>query len=345
MNVVPGAISFAAFVSITGGAPTAHSNNHILTKALISINRCFIIYSMNEIDWLQIDARALNVLVAVAEEQSVTAAAVRLGVTQSAVSHTLDRLRAITHDALFVKSGRGIVATAHALSLAERARGLLHELEQFSRAPKWQPASWTATVTIAANDFQRDLLLPALAARLRESAPNVTLRVIPSGIPSLEMLRDEHCQLVITPRPPDGSDVVQRQLFEDDYRVFYDPAMRDAPVTRKAYLDAEHVTVVYQPRRPLDLDHWMAAHGITRHFRIMVPGFAGITPFLRGTTLLATVPGRLRTHLLAGLADAKVPIKCPRMPMYLVWHRRYHDDPAFRWLREQVLACVATLKL
>jgi len=188
-------------------------------------------------------------------------------------------------------------------------------------------------------------LLPALAARLRESAPNVTLRVIPSGIPSLEMLRDELCQLVITPRPPDGSDVVQRQLFEDDYRVFYDPAMRDAPVTRKAYLDAEHVTVVYQPRRPLDLDHWMAAHGITRQFRIMVPGFAGITPFLRGTTLLATVPGRLRTHLLAGLADAKVPIKCPRMPMYLVWHRRYHDDPAFRWLREQVLACVATLKL
>jgi len=299
-------------------------------------------YSMNEIDWLQIDARALNVLVAVAEEESVTAAAVRLGVTQSAVSHTLDRLRAITHDALFVKSGRSIVATAHACNLAQRARGLLRELEQFSRAPDWTPAAWTATVTIAANDFQRDLLLPALAVKLRENAPGVTLRVIPSGIPSLDMLRDEHCQLVITPRPPDGSDIVQRRLFEDDYRVFYDPAMRDAPTTRKVYLDAEHVTVVYEPRRPLDLDRWMTAQGISRRFRIMVPGFAGIAPFLRGTSLLATVPGQLRSHLLAGLADAKVPIKCPRMPMYLVWHRRYHDDPAFRWLREQVLACIPT---
>lgn len=300
-------------------------------------------YSMSEIDWLQIDARALNVLVAVTEEQSVTAAAVRLGVTQSAVSHTLDRLRTITHDALFVKSGRGIVATAHARNLAERARGLLRELEQFSRAPEWQPTAWSTTVTIAANDFQRDLLLPALAARLRESAPRVALRIIPSGIPSLEMLRDEHCQLVITPRPPDGSDIVQRRIFEDDYRVFYDPTMRDAPTTRKAYLDAEHVTVVYEARRPLDLDRWLTAQGITRRFRIMVPGFAGIAPFLRGTPLLATVPGRLRAHLLAGLADAKVPIKCPKMPMYLVWHRRYHHDPAFRWLREQVMACSRSL--
>lgn len=300
-------------------------------------------YSMSEIDWLQIDARALNVLVAVTEEQSVTAAAVRLGVTQSAVSHTLDRLRTITHDALFVKSGRGIVATAHARNLAERARGLLRELEQFSRAPEWQPTAWSTTVTIAANDFQRDLLLPALAARLRESAPRVALRIIPSGIPSLEMLRDEHCQLVITPRPPDGSDIVQRRIFEDDYRVFYDPTMREAPTTRKAYLDAEHVTVVYEARRPLDLDRWLTAQGITRRFRIMVPGFAGIAPFLRGTPLLATVPGRLRAHLLAGLADAKVPIKCPKMPMYLVWHRRYHHDPAFRWLREQVMACSRSL--
>ncbi len=298
-------------------------------------------YSMNKIDWLQIDARALNVLVAVAEEASVTAAAVRLGVTQSAVSHTLDRLRAITHDALFVKSGRGIVATAHAQRLAERARGLLRDLERFSRPPEWQPATWTTVLTIAANDFQRDLLLPALAAVLRQHAPNVNLRVIPSGIPSLEMLRDEHCQLVITPRPPDGGDIVQRRLFENDYRVFYDPAVRDAPTTRKAYLDAEHVTVVYEPRRPLDLDDWMVAQGIKRRFRVTVPGFSGIAPFLRGTALLATVPGLLRTYPLTGLADAKVPIKCPRMPMYLVWHRRYHDDPAFRWLRDQVLACAA----
>lgn len=298
---------------------------------------------MNEIDWLQLDARALAVLVAVVEEQSVTAAAARIGVTQSAVSHTIERLRRITSDALFVKSGRGIVATAHAITLAGHARMLLRELERFGRAPVWSAANWQATVTIAANDFQRDLLLPTLARRLRDEAPGVVLRVIPSGIPTLEMLRDEHCQLVITPRPPDGSDIVQKRLFDDDYRVFYDPAVRDAPITRKTYLDAGHVTVVYEPKRPLDLDRWLAAKGIKRDFRVMVPSFAGIAPFLRGTDLLATVPGLLRGHLLAGLADAKVPISCPRMPMYLVWHRRYHDDPAYRWLRKQIEVVAQTV--
>jgi len=307
------------------------------------MNLSVIITFMSKIDWLQLDARALAVLVAVVEERSVTAAAARMGVTQSAISHTVERLRQITTDALFVKSGRGIVATAHAISLAEHARTLLRELEIFGRAPVWSASTWQATITIAANDFQRDLLLPSLARRLLKEAPGVVLRVIPSGIPTLDMLRDEQCQLVISPRPPDGSDIVQKRLFEDDYRVFYDPDARNAPTTRKDWLEAGHVTVVYEPKRPLDLDRWFAAKGIKRDFRVMVPGFAGIAPFLRGTDLLATVPGQLRSHLLAGLADTKVPITCPRMPMYLVWHRRYHDDPAYRWLRRQIEAIAQTV--
>ena len=98
---------------------------------------------------------------------SITAAAQRLGVTQSAVSHLLNKLRAITGDALFVKSGRGIVATARAEARPAQARDLLRDLERFARSGGFDPARWQTTVTIAANDFQRDLLLPALAERLR----------------------------------------------------------------------------------------------------------------------------------------------------------------------------------
>ena len=149
------------------------------------------------------------------------------------------------------------------------------------------------TFTIAANDFQRDLLLPALMARLRNAAPGLALRVIPSDVPSLDMLRNEHCQLVISPRPPDGADILQKRLFEEHYRVFYDPAVRAAPRTRAEYLAAAHVTVVYEPRRLLDLDQWLASKGIQRRFAVMVPGFAGLPQFIRGTDLLATAPGRL----------------------------------------------------
>ncbi len=104
-----------------------------------------------------------------------------------AVSHQLDKLRAITGGPLFVKSGRGIVATARAQQLGRRGARSAAPTGAF-RPRRRLPARWQATVTIAANDFQRDVLLPALAQRLREAAPGVVLRIIPSDVPSLEML-------------------------------------------------------------------------------------------------------------------------------------------------------------
>ncbi|MDP2023666.1 MAG: LysR family transcriptional regulator, partial [Hydrogenophaga sp.] len=160
---------------------------------------------MNDFDWSDLDARLLQLLVAVVEAGSITGAAQSLGVTQSAVSHQLDKLRGITGDALFVKSGRGIVATARAGELAVQARELLRQLQGFAHTGAFDPARWQRTITIAANDFQRDVLLPALARVLREQAPGVALRVIPSDIPSLEMLRDGVCDIAISPRPPEGS--------------------------------------------------------------------------------------------------------------------------------------------
>lgn len=295
-----------------------------------------IIIRMSKSDWSDLDARLLQLLLAVLETGSITAAAIQLGVTQSAVSHLLNKLRRITGDALFVKSGRGIVPTARAEALAAQARELLRELERFARSGEFDPARWQTTFTVAANEFQRDMLLPALMARLRAQAPGVALRVIPSGVPTLEMLRHEHCQLIISPRPPEGSDILQKRLFEDRYRVFYDPAVRAAPRGKADYLAADHITVLYEPRRALDLDQWLAARGVQRRFVVMVPGFAGLPAFLHGSDLLATAPGLLRSHALRGLASAKPPVPCPPLPMYMIWHLRHQHDAAHRWLRGQL---------
>lgn len=304
------------------------------------INGWILIKPMNRIDGSAIDARQLQLLLAVLECGSITEAAQRLGVTQSAVSHGLERLRELTGDPLFVKSGRGIVATARAEALAAPARDLLAALQRFGREADFDPAGWEGTVTIAANDFQRELLLPALAAQLRQQAPRLALRIMPSGVPRSEMLRHDECQLVLSPRPPEGTDILQRRLFEDRYRVFYDPQVREAPVTLADYLDAEHATVVYEPRRSLELDQLLEARGIVRRFAVMVPGFGALPAFLRGTPLLATVPGLLARHTLRGLASCEPPVNCPSMPMYALWHVRHHQDPAHRWLREQLFALV-----
>ncbi len=296
---------------------------------------------MRKIDWSHLDAHLLQLLLAVLDTGSITAAAAQLGVTQSAVSHLLDKLRAITGDPLFVKRGRGIAPTAHAESLAAPARALLHQMQQFAHSAVFNPAQWRAHLVIAANDFQRDLLLPPLAARLRAQAPGVALRIIPSGVPSLELLRTDACHLAISPRPPDGTDILQKRLFDDPYRVFFDPAVRQAPATEAEYLAADHASVAYEAHRGLEIDRHLLARGTVRRFAVLVPGFSALPAFVRGTPLLVTAPRLLGHTILAGLAHSPVPVSCPTMPMFMVWHARYQQDPAQRWLRAQLEAVVA----
>jgi len=305
------------------------------------INPGILMLAMSQFDHLDLDGHLMQLLLAVIEEGSITRAAQRLDVTQSAVSHLLDKLRGIVGDPLFVKSGRGIVPTAHAQALAIRARGLLDQMRSFSAAAGFDPAGLSMLFTIAANDLQRDLLLPSLLRYLRAQAPRLALRVIRSGVPTVEMLRDEHCQLVVSPRPPEGSDILQKRLFEDRYCVFYDASQRQAPRTAEEYLAAEHVTVLYEPRRELDIDEVLAERGVKRRFVVQVPGFAGIGPFLRGSSSIATLPSLLRAHMLRGFDTAPVPVDCPPMPMYMIWHLRHHADPMHRWLRQQLEIVVA----
>ncbi len=120
--------------------------------------------------------------------------------------------------------------------------------------------------------------------------------------------------------------------------MFYDPAVRRAPATVQDYLAADHATVVYEPRRSLYLDRTLEAQGIRRRFVVTVPGFAGLPAFIKGSPLLATAPSLLRHSLMRDLAHAEVPVPCPTMPMYLIWHRQHHADASHRWLREQLLA-------
>jgi DNA-binding transcriptional LysR family regulator len=296
---------------------------------------------MNRFDHSDLDGHLLELFVAVFDEGSITRAAQRLGITQSAVSHLLDKLRGIVGDPLFVRSGRGIVATARAEVLAQRARLLVDELRGFVTTGAFDPAGWSGEITIAANDLQRDLLLPTVLRRARTRSPGLSLRVIPSGVPTAEMLRDGHCQLVLSPRPPEAADLLQKRLFEDHYRIFYDASQRDAPASLEEYLAAEHVTVLYEPRRQLDFDQVLAARGIHRRVVASVPAFAGISAFLRGGRLLATAPSLLRAEQLQGFASVVPPLTCPPMPMYLIWHARHQVDPMHQWLRQEIENAVA----
>lgn len=302
---------------------------------------------MKEIDHLALDGHVLELFLAVLEEGSVTAAATRLGLTQSAVSHGLNKLRRIAGDPLFAKSGRGIVATAHARDLAAKARALIDEMRSFAGGVSFEPQLAQLSLTIAANDFQRDLLLPRFFDHVAGQVKSLNLRVIPSQSPSPAMLRENRCDLLITPLPPSGADIVQKRLLSDHYVCYFDPKARAAPIGRGAYLAARHITVVYTDNERLDFDRRLAASGFHRDIAISVPSFSGVPSFLRGSQMLASMPSLLASGVMRGFAQTPIPLASrtrtlAELPMFMVWHQRYQKDPAHRWIRGELETVAAT---
>lgn len=298
---------------------------------------------MNPIDKFNPDIRALSVFLAVLDEGSVSAAAVKLGVSQSAVSHTLDRLRQALGDPLFVKAGRGITPTSYAVQTGPHLRQILNELRGLALGPPFSPQHTEMTLTIAANDYQRELLLPGLTTILREEAPGIRLHVVPSGIPTPDRLRRDLCDLIISPHPPPASDIMQQRLLDDRMVVFYDPTCREAPTDLESYLASRHISIVFATGERLGLDDSLAAQGIQRDAAVTVSNFAGMPAFLRGSPWLASAPARLQQGMMREFAQAPLPFPHRPFTLYLLWHQRYQQDPAHRWIRNQLLQVASRL--
>ena len=298
---------------------------------------------MNLIDTFNLDIRALHTFIAVLDEGSVSRAAIKLGVSQSAVSHTLDRLRNALGDPLFVKSGRGIAATRYAVQAGPHVRQILDDMHSLASGPPFTPETTEFTFTIAANDYERDLLLPPLMQRLRQQAPGIMLQVIALGIPNAEMLRKDICDLIISPHAPEATDILQRGLMGDRMVVFYDPEKREAPESVADYVKADHIALMFGSGEKPALEAGLTARGLTRRNVVTVSNFSGLSAFLRGSNMLATAPERMSKHLLRDFAWVPLPFTYKPFTLLMVWHRRNQNDPAHRWLRNQVNAVAATM--
>jgi len=123
--------------------------------------------------------------------------------------------------------------------------------------------------------------------------------------------------------------------------VYYDPGVRAAPRDRAEFEAAEHVAVRRASGRTLEIDRVLAAQGLQRRVVVQVTDFAGVREFLLGSGRLATLPGLRAAGALRGLAHAELPLPCPPLPMYAIWHQRHQHDPMHRWLRAELDAVVA----
>ncbi|WP_317932970.1 LysR family transcriptional regulator [Halioxenophilus sp. WMMB6] len=290
---------------------------------------------MSDFDFTTLDGRSLKTFLAVLEEGSVSKAAARLGVTQSAVSHLLDKLRLVLGDPLFVRAGRGIAPTERALALREPIQAVLDGLKALTDKRPFDPLIGRMQFTVAANDFQRDLIFPRLIQRLRNDAIDISFRFMPSGNPSSELLREARCQLLITPFPPEGADIFQQRLFDDEMACFYDGSVRSAPTTSEAFNAAEYIEVLFDDQQS---NQRLLAQREAGLARVSVPNFSALPAFLRGSAMICALPSRMGQVNLQGFASAPLPFASPTLTMYLCWHRRDHQDPANQWLRQQIVA-------
>ena len=230
----------------------------------------------------------------------------------------------------------------------ERPRDLGVRASNFAGGVAFDPPTAQLSLTIAANDLQRDLLLPGFFRHLTDKVRSLKLRVIPSQSPSPAMLRENRCDLLITPLPPSGIDIVQKRLLQDHYVCYYDPKARSGPSARASYLAARHITVIYTDNERLDFNRRLTALGFDRDIAISVPSFSGVPAFLRGSNMLASMPSLLAEGLMRDFARVRIPLAgrartIAELPMFMVWHQRYQKDPAHQWIRSQLATVAAAL--
>jgi len=270
-----------------------------------------------------------------------------LGLTQSAISQALKRLRDIFGDELFLRRPYGMEPTAVALALeapvtqaVEALRGALGSSRLFD------PVVASGEVRIAALDAQQATVIPLFAARLREQAPGLRLSVLPlARRAAIEALTDGQVDLSLGLLWDIPETVSGERLFNETYLVVGRAGLLPEPLDLNAYCAAKHVLVAPGGDLRGIVDTHLEALGRTRNVVLGLPGFLSALAAVAGSDALATLPARVALTFAPsfGLVTAKPPLTIRPFPVSVFWHRRNDADPRTRWLRSQLADCVAAL--
>ena len=278
-------------------------------------------------------------------ERKVTRAARRIGLSQSAMSHALARLRLQLGDALFVATPRGMIPTPRAVTLAPPIRAAVQLVRRTLDAPTpFDPRSEVRTFTVSTTDFGALVILPPLLRELATRAPGVDLAIRPTDEASLAHLVSGEHDLMITVAPEVPASVRATRVFRDDFVcVRHRPRGKRLPKLSLArYLATPHILVSPLGRGDAPVDVALRRLGKKRRIALRLPHFLVAPLVLAHCDFVMTVPSRL-----AAVFGALLPIQTDPPPasvsgfaVDMLWHERSDGDPAHRFLRERVVAVV-----
>ncbi|TRW99391.1 LysR family transcriptional regulator [Paracoccus sp. M683] len=289
-------------------------------------------------DPLSLDFATLRTLCTVHDSGSFTAAAQEIGVNQSAISYTVERLRSAFHDPLFVREKGRQIATDRCRQIIEQVRPMLATLDRLARPEEFDPARTRQRLTLACNYYERLLIVPLLVRELRRHAPGIELVVINArGTGPERMLRGDS-DLLIGPRPTVQTGVYVSRLCREDYVCLLDPAhpKADTALSIDDYLSLDLIDITYEGNWVSPYITELQAMGHRLRPALMVPSPAGVSRLVQGSTLVATVPRRLAHQIGQGLRIVDCPVR-GQFDITLVWPPRFHADAMHQWMRGVVI--------
>lgn len=295
------------------------------------------------------DLNLLFTLDALLQQGSVVGTGRKLGLSPSATSRALARLRTLTGDPLMVRAGRGLVPTPRADAMRDEVHRLVEDARKMLRpVDTIDLYKLERTFVLRTSDGFAETIGPALIQRVTKDAPNVRIRFIRKQDKDSAGLRNGEIDLETgVVGKTIGPEVRAQSLFMDRYIgvVRLGHQLATGKVDPKRFAGSRHVLVTRQGLELGEIDQNLNALGLDRQVVTTVDGFAAALALARGSDLVATVPELHTMGLRGDMVSFPLPVVTEDFTISLLWHPRMDGDVAHRWLR-QVLreACDSVLK-
>ena len=275
-------------------------------------------------------------------EGSVTKAADRLALTQSAVSNAIARMRLVWNDPLFTRSGRGIKPSARAQALWREIQEPLAAIRMAAAPAQFDTTTSTRVFRLAVTDYVSGALWPLLRQHIEAHAPGVRIHAVPYTSQGTDaQLRDNEIDICIGALPPMGADIRPQRLFSENWVC----AMRrghplsNAPLTEEGFLGADHLLVSLSGSPVGVADAALDRVGQRRRVAMTLNNFWGIPSLLLASNLISVLPeGVIRTHPLRDeIYSCDVPLEISQFDCLIAWHTRNEREQGHRWMRALVI--------
>jgi LysR family nod box-dependent transcriptional activator len=284
----------------------------------------------------RLDLNQLVCLDALLEERSVTKAAKRVEIGQSAMSLALGRLREYFADDIVVQVGRTMVPTPFGQGLARPVHDILMQIKLLTeRRPGFDTGLSDRTINIVTSDYLTELFFTDLVRRAREMAPKMKFVLHDLNRSVMDDFDRGDIDLLVIPDLISSKDHPSEFLFEETLScVIWEHNTRVGNrLSLQEYLDLDHVTTEIDDAGLTTIDRSIQRLGYVRRSQLNVPNIMLAPKFVIGTQMIMTLQTRLARLLTNNLPLRMVPcpLNVPPVSEVVQWHKRLGRDPAITW--------------